>query len=378
MEKSGVDDLIDRVNHDLNVEQRIDDYLIWKGGDFPRTASMNINKREVLEKLQSSHTGQKAKSIEAEEKGQKKDIYDLIEKIKKTRGKKDRDAALQGDLGMDSLDIISLSTEIEKNYGIDSSQLAITADTKIRDIEEGLKNPPGKSVSLPFFNFAFNTIFIGLRTIFQYLIFPFVRIIYRSKVIGKANLKDIAFPTAFISNHVSVMDSLVILYALPLRIRKRLTVVMSIGHHFTEFFTKKGNIVQRIIEGLGFYLFIGLYINVIPLSREFGFDQVFKNIGMAVDRGWNVLIFPEGAVTTDGEIKKFEHGIGIICRDMKIPVVPLRIDGLHNILRNGLLPIGHFPRIPVVKITIGKQEYHREGDYGDIAEKLYNILKEKM
>jgi 1-acyl-sn-glycerol-3-phosphate acyltransferase len=153
---------------------------------------------------------------------------------------------------------------------------------------------------------------------------------------------------------------------------------MSTGHHFSSFFGKKGNILRRWIEALGFYLFISLFVNVIPLSRVFGFDQVFKNIGTAVDRGWNILIFPEGAVTTDGKINRFEPGIGIICRDMKIPVVPIRIDGLYNILRNGLLPMGHLPRIPIVEISAGRQQYYKEGGYREIAGKLHNVIQKKL
>jgi len=276
---------------------------------------------------------------------------------------------------MDSLDIMSFSSELEKHFDIDASQLDITSDTKIKDIEERIKNPPKKTKILPFFNFAYNPLFTFLRTVFQYLIFPFVRMTYRTRIKGRENLKGIDMPTAFISNHVSFIDSLVILYSLPLNIRKKISVVMSIGHHFNYYFGKKGNIIRRIIEAIGFYLLIILFVNVIPLSRIFGFEQVFKNIGTAVDRGWNILIFPEGGITTDGSIRKFEPGIGIISSDMKIPVIPVRIDGLYNILRNGLLPWGHLPKLPLVKVNIGGQEYYRTGEYEEIAEKLYEKVK---
>ncbi|MCL5070572.1 MAG: 1-acyl-sn-glycerol-3-phosphate acyltransferase [Actinobacteria bacterium] len=90
--------------------------------------------------------------------------------------------------------------------------------------------------------------------------------------------------------------------------------------------------------------------------------------------GWDILVFPEGAVTPDGKIHEFESGIGIITKDMKIPVVPIRIDGLYRILRNGILPFGHLPRIPVVTVKIGKQSYYKEGQYKEISKKLYHII----
>jgi long-chain acyl-CoA synthetase len=202
--------------------------------------------------------------------------------------------------------------------------------------------------------------------------------LYRTKIEGMSNLDNIEKPSAFISNHVSVMDTLVILYSLPLHIRKKITVVMSTGHHFTSYFSGKGNIFKRVIEAVGFYLFISLYVNVIPLSRVYGFDQVFRNIGTAVDRGWNILIFPEGAVTPDGDINEFEPGIGIISKDMKMPVIPIRIYGLYNILRNGLLPWGHLPRIPMVRVMIGKQESFKKGKYTEIARRLHKIVKSDL
>ncbi|MFC2159833.1 AMP-binding protein [Actinomycetota bacterium] len=368
-----IEKIIETVNSGLNVYQKVDDYLIWKGEDFPRTFTMNVKKREILKAINKAG---KTKKIDPIKDGERKeDLFDVIESIKTTRSKRDINASMEKDLGMDSLDIISLSSEIEKRYGIEASQLEITSETKISEIEERLKNPPGKTSVLPFYDFAYNRFFIYLRTLFQFLIFPFVRMLYRTKVEERSNLFDIKIPSLFISNHVSTIDSLVILYSLPLYIRKKIIVVMSTGHHFTSYFGGKGNILRRAIEALGFYLFISFFVNVIPLSRVFGFDQVFKNIGTAVDRGWNILIFPEGAVTTDGKISEFEPGIGIICRDMKMPVIPIRIDGLYNILKNGLLPLGHVPRIPEVRVDIGKQQYFRKGKYKEIAGKLHQIIK---
>jgi len=381
VDEKRVKEIVEKTNSQLNVHQRVDDYFIWRGEDFPRTGTMNVKKRELLEKIKETRKGEKSKLASDLAEGYKeeeKDVYSLIEKIKKTAKKKNGEATLEKDLGMDSMDIISFSTEIEKNYGIDASQLDLSGDTKIKDIEEKLKHPPKKSARLPFFSFAYSYFFVMLRAVFQYLIFPLVRMLYRTRIEGKQNLKNLGIPTAFISNHVSVMDTLVILFSLPLKLRAKVAVVMSIGHHFNHFFGRKGNILRRFIEAIGFYLFINLYVNVIPLSQEFGFEQVFKNIGTAVDRGWHILIFPEGSVTEDGNLQEFEPGIGVLCKDMKLPVVPMRIDGLFNILRNGILPWGHMPRVPMVKVSIGKQVYRKQGSYEEIAQSLYRIVKNEL
>lgn len=375
LSRKRVEKIVKAVNLSLNVNQKVDDYLIWDGDDFPRTPTMNIKKRKILEAIKQVG---KSKKIGLSKEKNGKDIFDIIEGIKTIRGNRDRNASIEKDLGMDSLDIISFSSELEKIYGTSASQLEITHDTKISEIEERLQKPSRKALVLPFYNFSYSRFFIYLRTLFQFLLFPFIRMLYRTRIEGSSNLGNIHIPSAFISNHVSVMDTLVILYSLPLHIRKKIAVVMSTGHHFTSYFSRKGNILKRAIEAMGFYLFISLYVNVIPLSRVYGFDQVFKNIGTAADRGWNILIFPEGAVTPDGDINDFEPGIGIICKDMKMPVMPMRIYGLYNILRNGLLPWGHLPRIPMVRVVIGKQESFRKGNYAEIAHRLFKIIKDGL
>ena len=198
--------------------------------------------------------------------------------------------------------------------------------------------------------------------------------LYRSRITGMENIKDLKEPVVFAANHTSLMDSMVILYSMPFRIRRRLATVMSIEHHFGHFFYKKGNIFRRAIEAVGFFSFICLILNVIPLSRTYGFKQSFENIGHQLDKGWYILIFPEGAVTGDGKTKDFEPGIGIISKDMNAPIVPIRVDGLFRILYNGILPLGHWPRIPLIKTFIGKKIRYREGSYKEIATKIKEEL----
>jgi long-chain acyl-CoA synthetase len=134
----------------------------------------------------------------------------------------------------------------------------------------------------------------------------------------------------------------------------------------------------RILEALGFYLLAVLAVNVIPLSRTHGFKQVLENAGKVVDMGYSLLIFPEGGVTGDGSIKKFENGIGIIASDMRLPVVPVKIGGLYNILRNGILPWGHVPRLPVVKITFGEILLFSKKNYEQITNELEEIIKNRL
>jgi 1-acyl-sn-glycerol-3-phosphate acyltransferase len=55
-------------------------------------------------------------------------------------------------------------------------------------------------------------------------------------------------------------------------------------------------------------------------------------MGDLANKRWCVLIFPEGKMTREGEIAPFQPGVGMIASKLEVPVVPVRIDGLHKVL----------------------------------------------
>ena len=68
--------------------------------------------------------------------------------------------------------------------------------------------------------------------------------------------------------------------------------------------------------------------NVFPLPLLAGFRKSFEFAGDLADRGWSMLIFPEGALTRDGKIAPFRAGIGLLATRLRLPVVPVRIGWL--------------------------------------------------
>jgi long-chain acyl-CoA synthetase len=76
-------------------------------------------------------------------------------------------------------------------------------------------------------------------------------------------------------------------------------------------------------------------LNLFPLPREAGFRRSFAYAGAAVDRGYSVLVFPEGRHTADGKMNPFRAGIGLLAGNLSIPVLPMRIDGLFEVKNAG-------------------------------------------
>ena len=87
-----------------------------------------------------------------------------------------------------------------------------------------------------------------------------------------------------------------------------------------------GSVYDRVKWILGVSL-----LNLFPLPREAGFRESFAFAGESVDRGYSILVFPEGRHTTDGKMRPFRAGVGLLANNLAIPVVPMRIDGLFEL-----------------------------------------------
>ena len=112
-------------------------------------------------------------------------------------------------------------------------------------------------------------------------------------------------------------------------------------------------------------------LNLFPLPREAGFRESFAYAGEAVDRGYSVLVFPEGHHTTDGKLCAFRAGIGLLAKNLAIPVVPMRIDGLFELKQAGK----KFARPGQIRVKIGAlARFAPETEPEVITRELENIV----
>ena len=76
------------------------------------------------------------------------------------------------------------------------------------------------------------------------------------------------------------------------------------------------------------YWLVSALFNVFPLPRGAGLRQSFAHAGEAMDRGYHVLVFPEGTRSRDGRLQAFEPGIGLLAQESGVPVQPILVTGL--------------------------------------------------
>jgi long-chain acyl-CoA synthetase len=163
-------------------------------------------------------------------------------------------------------------------------------------------------------------------------------------------------PALLISNHVTDVDAALILSALPFRWRLRVAIAMS-GETLREWRSDK-----KLHYALGAALF-----NVFSLPRQSGFRKSFAYAGEAIDRGFSVMIFPEGHETKDGLMQPFRAGIGLLTSELNVPVVPIRLDGLFELKKRRQ----YFVRPGTVSVTFGEPvQFRAEQSAEEITREL--------
>ena len=76
------------------------------------------------------------------------------------------------------------------------------------------------------------------------------------------------------------------------------------------------------------YALLATLMNVFPLPRKSGFRKSFVFAGESVERGYGVVVFPEGVRTPNGALSPFLPGIGLLAQGLRLPVLPAFIQGL--------------------------------------------------
>ena len=88
--------------------------------------------------------------------------------------------------------------------------------------------------------------------------------------------------------------------------------------------------------------------NVFPLPQHSDFRESFRFAGESADRGYSILVFPEGEVNNseEGRMASFQSGIGLLAENLRLPIIPMRLDGVWQMKRERRR-LAHFGEITV-------------------------------
>lgn len=141
----------------------------------------------------------------------------------------------------------------------------------------------------------------------RFLVWLLVRTIYRVKVIGYDNIPENG-PVIIASNHVSFADPLII-----------------------------GGVIKRPVRFVMHYKIFRIPLlhfifktgKAIPIASRKDdpeiLERAYIGIHEVIEQGEVLGIFPEGAITSDGDISDFKNGVEKVVCEQPVPVVPMAL-----------------------------------------------------
>lgn len=249
-----------------------------------------------------------------------------------TDGKLDLDS----DLNLSSLNRVELLSSLEERYQIDLSETRFAALRTVGDLQSMLQGRTPARVEYHYPVWVLRWPVTWIRLLIHYILLrPAVLLLGWPRVIGRENLRKMRGPFLVICNHLGDVDVGFVHTALPLSVRHRLATAT--GGEALEILRTPPpdrNPLAKIYDRIKWALGVSL-LNLFPLPREAGFRQSFAYAGQCIDRGYSVLVFPEGRHTTTGKMNPFRSGIGLLAKNLRVPVIPMRIDGLFELKQAG-------------------------------------------
>jgi len=363
---------VKKANEALADFQKIRCWFLWPDEDFPRTSTQKP-RLNVLRQFAEQRLGGAKAEVSAGEHGT---LQAVLEGVSGRKLKIAPGAHLEDDLALSSLERVELMSALENRYQIDLNDREFSSVNTVSELEKLVRHaqPQQKrEEEYPYPRWAQRWPVTWLRTtVFHLITLPYIMVMARPRVSGRENLQDFNGPALIVSNHITQIDIGFILAALPFRVRRRLAAAMqgemlrAMRHPPKEWF-----FLRRWWEQLQYALIAALF-NVFSLPQRAKYRQSFGFAGQLADRGYNVLIFPEGRRTETGEMSSFRSGIGLLATQLGLPVVPMRIDGLFPLKQQKK----HYAPPGTVQVRIGKPiRFQATDDAEEIARRLQEIVQ---
>jgi long-chain acyl-CoA synthetase len=362
LDRSGIapDEIIGRANKSLDSLHQITGYTVWNEPEFPKTTTLKIKKFAVKEEIKKGAEGGDATVS-------RDSLLNLIARVTGTgAGEIREDSLLVADLGLTSIDRLELVNSLEQEYRLDIEDSQIGPQTRVSDLRHIIAKRE-KLTRRDHFRFWTNARFFrGVRmawdTVFHY---PLVRSFVILKVRGIEALENMGGPVFFVANHLSYFDQPSIMFALPPKIRYRCATAAWAEFFFGDFHG------INLIWKLFCYEYGSFLLNLFPLPQSQGFRGSLEYMGRLADAGVNILIFPEGGHSRDGKLQPFQLGLGIMVKELGIPVVPIKISGTELVLPPG----AGFPKRGRVTVTFGEPLRFRYEEPAEIVEKTRRAVE---
>ena len=352
--------VVQRANTHLEPHQRVARWAEWPEVDFPRTGTRKVRRGAVREYAQAIVSGQPVEALRAS----------ALEQVLQAAGARWpgslRDEwELGRHLALDSLARVGLVTALEARFSVSLEEGQITDTTTVGALRQSIaaqmegergaapvpstpsepsvappQAVPARSPAEPAFVFPQwprSWWAAALRwALHRLLLRPLTAWFSgRAQVDGLENLLSVPGPVLLVANHLTAIDGALLVGRLPWGRSRKVAIAMS-GELLREYRNPSPSLpwFQRVAQRVQYVLVVLAY-HVFPLPRSGGVRRAFQHAGRLADAGYSVLVFPEGRRSETGELLPFQPGTGILARDLRMPVVPVWLEGIRELREQG-------------------------------------------
>jgi len=383
---------IEGLSPQIASSKRIGSYEIWQD-DLPRTTTRKIKRFEVEKRVRANQLKGAAsdaglpseKPLTAEETAWlnqpdvQRGLKAVRENVPSSPAILRPSLNLELDLGLDSMQRVELLSHLEEELGGDLEESQLAAIYTLRDLLDAvLQGVAGGATSTSRAAFAgwkailaeqstdpevlalkdpqpgFQTIWYPLSRAIQMI----ARDLFQLRVSGLENLPQ--GPFILSSNHQSYIDPVVMGSALPKDI---LANTFALG--------------TSEIFGEGFMRRLARWLRVMVLDPDANLVPAMRAGAYGLRLGRVLVLYPEGERSIDGTPRIFKKGAAILSIHMQVPIVPVAIEGFHDVWPRGA---SFFQKIAPLQMVFGKPLHPPpESDASEAAyERLTAELKARV
>jgi long-chain acyl-CoA synthetase len=339
---------VEGISHQLPSVKRILSYDIWQE-ELPRTTTRKIKRFEVEKRVQELRARGDAAADEgsADEKPPAQELSaadaqwleqaDVERVLPMIREASNGNAAivpetsLELDLGLDSMQRIELLVSIEEELGgkVDEAQLgeiytvrqlvdAVVASVAAAGgkrtesagwstvLEEESTDPEVLALTRP------RVVWTALWFVVAKFVYGLARILNGLKVTGMEKLPDRG-PFILSSNHQSYIDPAILGAILPWK-------------HFKNLFS----VGTSEIFGSGMMHWVARQLRIVVVDPDANLVPAMKAGAYGLRHGKVLILYPEGERSVDGSPKRFKKGAAILATHLRVPIVPIAIEGFYD------------------------------------------------
>lgn len=328
--------------------------------ELPKTLLGKVRRFKLVPKCPVSDSEEGMKSGTA--KDEVNALTKYLSREKKVEAKPH--SHIEFDIGLDSLDKVLLLSFIESSFGVKMTEEELKQHATLKELigyinkvkeDEELKEAEWKRLLSDTEGITIPNAWFTL-TLLQAFFRLFFKLYCRIKITGLREIPD--SPVLFVPNHQCSLDQFIVSCLLKRRA------------FLDTFYLAKKKHYRKPWKTL-----LAERHNTVLVEIEKDLKLSLQKLAACLNRGKNVMIFPEGTRSVDGSLGNFKTAYAILSCALGVPVIPVVINGSKELLPKGTLFPKAFRKFTVEYLP---PVYPDGMTASELNELVFEVMKKKI